>query len=306
MVVPTFRGAQWLGEALGSVAEAVGDEEDRIEILVVDDRSDDATLEVARTFESRLPLRIFERESPRSWVLGTNEGLAAARGRYCCFLHQDDRWLPDRWRLLRRHLESEPAPDLLLTAACFIDARGRAVGPWRCPLPAGAVEPALLHERLVVQNFIAIPAPVVRTELLDQVGRSLDPSLWYTADWDLWLRLARGDARIVYEPAATVAFRIHPDSQTVARSLDGDRFRYQLEEVLQRHLSPALPRSARAAARLSLEINLALAALAHRRMPALGKGLRSALLAVPAGWWRLLRDARLEERVPARLRALSR
>jgi len=44
-------------------------------------------------------------------------------------------------------------------------------------------------QRLIVQNFLAVPAPLFRRELALQAG-GMDESLWYAADWDLWLNLS--------------------------------------------------------------------------------------------------------------------
>src|SRR5947207_2836516 len=78
----------------------------------------------------------------------------------------------------------------------------------------------------------------------------LDESLWYTADWDLWLRLA-ALGRIRYLQSAFAAFRVHAGSQTVVRNDVGER-RRQLETVLDRHRANAAPGAWRAA-RFSVE-----------------------------------------------------
>ena len=47
----------------------------------------------------------------------------------------------------------------------------------------------MLIERLVVQNFIGIPAPTIRRDAYLSIG-GLDDALWHTADWDQYLKLA--------------------------------------------------------------------------------------------------------------------
>ena len=51
----------------------------------------------------------------------------------------------------------------------------------------------------------------------------LDETLWYTADWDLWLKLAAAGPT-VYLPRPLAAFRVHPESQTATRSRSADDF----------------------------------------------------------------------------------
>ncbi|MEM8929571.1 MAG: glycosyltransferase [Acidobacteriota bacterium] len=304
VILPTFDGEAFLGHALDSVVdEAARHDPDLLDVVVVDDRSTDGSVELARSYTDRLPLRILRREGPRGWVAGTNEGLAAAEGRFACFLHQDDAWLPGRLDAFLHHLDRDPRLDLSLSAARFIDADDRPVGRWRCPLPAtDALDPAMLFERLLVQNFIAIPAPIFR---LDPTAR-LDEALWYTADWDFWLRRASLGARIAYDAEPRVVFRIHPNSQTVSRSVAAGDFRRQLETPLARHLPRAAHSATSRAARFSVEINLALAARAHGQPVDLGRLAVAGLKLGPGGLGRVLRDARLVERIVPRLRLLRR
>jgi hypothetical protein len=218
-------------------------------------------------------------------------------------LHQDDVWLPGRAARIR---EAMPF-SLLVHPAVFIGSNGQKLGHWRTPLPAGSVAPMEFIERLLVQNFLACPSPVFpRASALPD---GLDETLWYLADWDLWLRLgARGPVRSLAEPLT--AFRIHRASQTLSRERTAEDLREQHRKVLARHFPPwakGVPArhaaQVRAAADFSVAINVALAeawrgkAGAATRLPPRFLGLG------PAGWARYLRDSRLPERLWARLRA---
>ena len=88
---------------------------------------------------------------------------------------------------------------------------------------------------MLVQNFISMPAPLFSREAALRVG-GLDEDLWYTADWDFWLKLA-AVGKTIYVPRALSAFRIHPHSQTVERSTQTDDFRRQLAIVLEKHIT---------------------------------------------------------------------
>jgi SAM-dependent methyltransferase len=301
VIMPTYDGARWLGAALESVrAEGA----DGLEVVLVDDGSTDATLQIAARFARELPLRILAPGRSGSWVAATNHGLAAARGEWACFLHQDDLWRPGRLRAVRAALPRVEGA-LLFHPAEFVGPDGAALGRWSCPVAPGRVSPDELVERLLVQNFIAIPAPVFRRAAALE-GGGLDPSLWFTADWDLWLRLAaRGPALVLGEPLA--AFRVHPEAQTLARPARQEEMRRQLATVLDRHL-PRWPASGRRrarvarAARASVEVNAALAAAARGERVRWGPAAGALLELGPAGWHRYLHDSRLVERVGARLR----
>jgi hypothetical protein len=101
------------------------------------------------------------------------------------------------------------------TLSCFcirvtsLTTSARRLGLWRCPLPAGEspVPEHTLIERLLVQNFVGIPAPTIRRDAFLSVG-GLDNALWYTADWDLYLKLA-AIGSVYYHSSPLACFRVH-------------------------------------------------------------------------------------------------
>lgn len=301
VVMPTFQGARWVAEALESIRAQGGD---GYEVVAVDDGSTDATVDLLRSFAKSLPLRVLQPPRSGNWIAGTNLGLREARADYACILHQDDAWLPGRLQEIRAEIAHRPA--LVVHPSIFVDDAGRQVGTWRCPLPAvrGAVASGTFLSRLLVQNFVAVPAATFDRALALEAG-GLDEKLWFTGDWDLWLRLgARGPVRYVPRPLA--AFRVHAASQTVARDTDSDERRSQLLTVLHRHLEALPPDEGRdgvlRAALHSVEVNVALATAARGRTPALLPLLWSFARLGPRLQARYLRDSRIVERALARLR----
>ena len=134
----------------------------------------------------------------------------------------------------------------------------------------------------------------------------LDEELWYTADWDFWLKMAAAGA-IIYHPRPLTAFRIHAQAQTMQGSSNISDFRRQLEIVLARHLRVRESTCARSPltqrlARFSIEVNTSLAASVHGGgSNMVGLFLRFLGLG-PAGWHRYLRDSRIIERALPRYR----
>jgi hypothetical protein len=304
VVMPVYNGSNYLESALRSVLDQ-GDEVGRIEVIAVDGGSSDLTPEILERYGTRLPLEVHHRPDLDNWVAKTNFGLERARARYVCFLHHDDRWLPLRLRTLRSLVATHPDVTLFLHPSRFIDPDGRRAGIWRCPLPEGVeLPPRVMMERLLVQNFIAIPAPVFARGALQHVG-GLDESLWYAADWDFWLKLA-STGKSLYHSAELTDFRIHPQAQTIQRSVDQRDLRAQLETVLARHLD-ACPlfspgKALRRVARFSVEVNSSLAAAIHHQGGSAAHLLRGFLSLGPSGWHRYLRDSRIVERAVSRCR----
>ena len=304
VVMPTYNGEAYLASALESVV-AQGDRD--IEVVAIDDGSTDATVSILESFSDRISLTLVRDSHAGNWVANTNRGLLIARGEYACILHQDDLWLANRLRLLKARLVSDPRATLLVHPSWFIDSTGKRLGLWRCPLPqhARAIEPEYMVSRLLVQDFIAMPAPLFRRSVALQVG-GLDEDLYQTADWDFWLKLAAaGVSHHLSRPLA--AFRIHAQSQTIQRGKSIDEYGSQLHLVLDRHLAiwaryGEETSSIGRMARVSVELNKSLVSLANGQRPELRNLARRILGLGPRDWLPLLHYSRIFDRVVARLR----
>lgn len=302
VVMPVHCGEAWIEATLDSLAAEAADD---IEVLVIDGSPDDGTASIVRRYADRISLEIISRPDLANWRTKTNFGVERARAAHVCWLHQDDLWLPGRAAAIRKWIGDAPEAVLHLAPTTIIDHRGRALGIWRCPLPADTVAPAgLLMERLLVQNFIAAPTPVFRRDAW-LACQGLDVDLWYTGDWDVWLKIASQGA-VHYHDTATAAFRIHGSSMTMTGSRDPADFESQMRTVLDRHVGrlPPPPNAAVVrAANASIKVNVALAAASGGSLGALGQAAGQLCLLGPRGLHRYLRDSRIFERVVPRLRA---
>jgi hypothetical protein len=133
----------------------------------------------------------------------------------------------------------------------------------------------------------------------------MDEALWYTPDWDVWVKLAAAGA-VIYHDEVTTAFRVHGSSLTVTGARDTSDFRSQMQIVIDRHLD-RLPARARRrvkpAAEASICVNVSLAAASAGSVMALWRPLAAILSLGPVGVRRYLRDSRLRDRVVPRIRA---
>ena len=305
VLIPTYNGEAYLASALDSI---LLQNDNEIECIVVDDGSTDSTLSIAESYRDKLSLTIIERQRQSNWVTNTNYALALAEGEYVCFLHQDDLWLENRLSTMKKLIKEHPEVNLLLHSSLFIDSQGTPLGLWQCPLPKypQVIDSNLAIEHLLVQNFIAIAAPIFKRDVALELGR-LDETLWYTADWDFWLKIASsGDT--LYYPRPLTSFRVHPNSQTVMGSASQTEFKQQMQSVLKKHLlgwraDNKRKQTISQVALFSSEVNTALAAMIHRQQTNMSQLLCSFVNLGPNGWHRYIRDSRIQERVSARLKA---
>ena len=164
---------------------ALGQEGVELEVIVVDDASDDET--PARLEELGDPrVRVETHEAPRGQAAGRNTGVRAARTEWVAFLDDDDLWSPQKLRL-QLDAARDAGADWVYGEAVVIDADTTVLEGHPFPAPED-VEDLLLSGG----NFIPGGGSnvVVRTELIRELG-GFDETLPYFTDWDMWLRVAR-------------------------------------------------------------------------------------------------------------------
>lgn len=212
--LPTFNKGRYLSAAINSV---LTQEFRDYELLVVDDASTDHTDEIVRSFaDSRI--RFFRNPQNIGLVENWNHCLELARGNYAIIFHDDDIMLPG---LLRREVEildGNPTVVLVHTAAQAIDEKGVIL----C-VPPPHSWPALASGLDFVTRFwsldqgnVVMPSAMFRRSLVLKLG-AFNPDLKYSADADLWQRLAfEGEVAFLDEPL--ISNRIH-SSQTTQKIL---------------------------------------------------------------------------------------
>ena len=207
--IPTYNGEAFIERTLHSVfAQHYKD----YEVVLADDGSTDATLDVVARFADDERLRIVPGVSGVNAPANFNRLIAAARGRYVKLLCQDDMLYP---ACLGRQVEAmEWGEDHgVVLVSCkrdIVDDHDRVVYRSRGWRHAAGVIDGTRAMRANVRagtNLIGEPsATLCSREVLHAVGGySLTES--YMVDLDLWMRmLDRGN--LVYLPEALCTFRV--------------------------------------------------------------------------------------------------
>lgn len=303
VVLPVYRGEEWLDRTLSSIIVGACP---GIEVIVIDSSPDAKSMAIVRQYETELDLRIVDSGTIDGCSPKTNLGVEIASAEHISWLCQDDLWFPNRVGTVRSWIEENPHAALHLAPTAIIDRNDRQLGIWHCPLRGGPrpLDPSYLIQKLLVQNFVAVPSPVVRRDAWLACG-GLDTALWYTGDWDLWLKLARlGD--VLYHGEVTAGFRIHPLSATSTGSRELEDFAEQQRLIVDKHIAsiPVERRSqVRKLADLSITINTALAAGANGKPDVIFEIMRTIAAMGPINMARYFHRSRLAERVLPRLKA---
>ena len=177
-VVPTFNRAAFLEEVLPSVLEQ---KVENMELIVVDDGSQDNTEEIVSRFSSVIYFCLPEN---RGVSFARNYGVRKTSGRYICFLDSDDQWLSGKLSAQLEWMEKTPECQICYTDEIWI-RRGIRVNPMsRHRKYSGDIF------RYCLPLCIVSPSSVmIRKEFFNQVG-GFDETLPACEDYDLWLRMA--------------------------------------------------------------------------------------------------------------------
>ncbi|MBC2664433.1 glycosyltransferase family 2 protein [Novosphingobium flavum] len=206
VVIPNYNRASLIGETLENL---LGQSRAPDEVIVVDDGSTDASVEVIGRFGDRVRLIRQENAGPAK---ARNRGLAEATGEFIQFFDSDD--------LCSRNKLEVQAAALERTGADF------AYGPWlQARLEGGLArypelalqQRALPDDRSALSWFlhgwvIVFQCCMFRRSLLDKVG-PYRTDLMPSEDSELLCRILLSGARPVHVPEALVLYRLHDGAQ---------------------------------------------------------------------------------------------
>ena len=105
VLITVYNGARYLREAILS---ALGQTYRPLEVIVVDDGSDDGSADVARTFGDAV--RVVS-QARASIGVARNRAVGMARGEHLAFLDADDRFVPDKIERQMDAVLADPALD---------------------------------------------------------------------------------------------------------------------------------------------------------------------------------------------------
>ncbi len=196
-VIASYNMAQYLPQAVNSV---LAQTYRNLEVRIVDDGSTDDTRQVVRQWEADPRVHVLFQKNAGA-ANAKNQGMKASRGAFVALLDADDIWLPQKLAHQMALFKATPQVGLVYSDYARMDGEGRALPQALTRMHRGWVAGPLL-----VENFVAYSAVVMRRECLERTGY-FDESLSMGFDYDLWLRLS-AHYRFDYVPEATVRYRV--------------------------------------------------------------------------------------------------
>ena len=191
ILVPSFNGEAHLREALDSLLVQTYP---RIEIILLDDASTDATPAIAAEYAGRIT---YVRQPANMGIYdNVNVGIALAKGELIATYHADDIYLPTIVEAQVAYLREHPEVGAVFCSDIFVDAIGREYGRMVLPPPVRGNRPldygTVLNALLTYKNrFLVCPTAMIRAAVHRDVGAYRQDRYRNTADLEMWLRIAR-------------------------------------------------------------------------------------------------------------------
>jgi glycosyltransferase involved in cell wall biosynthesis len=195
VIVPVHDGERFLHEALAAIVHQTHSD---IELIVVDDSSDDDSAEIAAAFLDEFPCgQLVRLPSVSGVATARNVGVTQATGSLLAFCDQDDVWLPDKLERQLSYLDDHPAAAVVMVRQePFLDGI-EALPGW------------LLPDRVYGDLGGVLPCTaLIRREAFAVVG-AFDPEKSGSDDFDWLLRARHSGLVVAVLPEVLVRRRVH-------------------------------------------------------------------------------------------------
>ena len=182
VVIPLYNREKTIQRAVDSVLNQTYE---NIEVIVVDDCSNDKSIEKLHKYEKDGRVRIFYQDKNSGANAARNRGIQEARGEYIAFQDSDDEWLPCK---LERQIPFMIKQESFATFCPVQRHYGKAVQT--IPNIRGNLSGTEIRNRLRESNIITTPALVVNKKVVAKIGL-FDEEMPRLQDYEFVIRIAK-------------------------------------------------------------------------------------------------------------------
>ncbi len=201
-VIPVYNRSAMLKSAVSSVLQQTWRP---IEVIIVDDGSNDDTLQAANELKQQYPDIVHVISIPNSGPGPAREaGRQMAQGEFIQYLDSDDRLLPEKFAIQVEALRRQPECDIAYGQTRLINAEGFVQ---RSPFKWTGRELPHLFPALLLDRWWCTHTPLYRRTLTDSIGPW--SGLRFSQDWEYDARAGALGARLVYCPVDVSEHQAH-------------------------------------------------------------------------------------------------
>jgi glycosyltransferase involved in cell wall biosynthesis len=212
-IIPVYNGERYVAEAIASVlAQSYA----TVEVLVVDDGSQDHTRQVVQAITD--PRVRYLHQSNQGAALARNLGIATAQGDFFAFLDADDLWAGEKlaWQMA----ELAARPELEMVFGHYTEFRSPELGQATVTPPRTL--PGYSSGTLLIRR-----AAFFQAGLFSGAWRLGEFMEWYSRTMDAGLRQAMMDKVVLYR-------RVHQHNMGITRRDERAEYARVLHAIVER------------------------------------------------------------------------
>lgn len=234
-IIPAYNEVSRISRAIESILRQTCPID---EILVIDDGSQDGTVDAVRACGEKVRCLQQPNQGPSA---ARNNGIQQARSEWVAFLDADDEWLPEHIANAQRILKEHPEIQWFCAAYRFLSEDGKM--DFICGVDEGFLEKGIISNYFLAQaktSFSRPSAMIVRKRALVEAGL-FNIDFNRGEDLDLWFRIALRHTRIAYCNTPGCIYRYHAGSLTTRDSrVNIQKFIRRIETSLAASLETGL------------------------------------------------------------------
>lgn len=216
IIIPAYNASLFLGETLEAIMK---DTYPSIEIIVVNDGSEDETLDIASSYAIKDSRIIVINQKNGGVCRARNHGIEKASGKYILPIDADDILLPGFVSWAVNTIEANDQIKAVIPKAEFFGARS---GPWKLK--------TFSRKLLARKNMIPATA-LYRKYDWERCGGYYE-GLQAREDWEFWIAVLKDGGKVVTSPELGLRYRIHLSSK---RTTDRKLKKQVIDALNERH-----------------------------------------------------------------------
>lgn len=189
VIIPLYNKAPYVAKAIGSVLKQTFTD---YEVVIVDDGSKDDSFQIAQSVVERHENCVLLRQENAGVSVARNNGVAASKGEYLCFLDADDWWEQSFLEEMDKLIEDYPDAGIYGTNYTIVNETKRKTKVAEIGVEKG-FEKGLINYCRVYAKTLAMPlwtgAVCVPRRVFDEM-QGFPKDIKLGEDFLLWIRIA--------------------------------------------------------------------------------------------------------------------
>lgn len=202
VLMAAYNSDKYISEAIESVLNS---NYYNIELIIVDDKSTDNTLEIALSYQQKdSRINVYSNEINLGDYPNRNKAAGYARGKYLKYLDNDDYLYKYSLNYMVNAMESNPDVGLGIGVKVIDDFK---------PYPIYLTSKDIYIAEFLINSFLGCgpSAAIIKRECFEKFGGFSGKP--YVGDHELWLKLSLKFPVLILQPSL-LWYRVHPDQES--------------------------------------------------------------------------------------------